>query len=105
MPLSPGHKKGSGNWGIVALDSETGEDAFFFPYYSESNTDGFRNFFSNPYFAGLEAVGQEGLAAGSIGGLVYITPKQQATSDAARCVHLCPPALHRTLSISHSSGS
>ncbi|EWM22288.1 Stress-induced protein SRP1/TIP1 [Nannochloropsis gaditana] len=68
-----GMLRNSSRWTLLALDTETGEERFRFPYYSEGK-DRVANFFGNPYYAGVEAVAPGTLAMGSIGGLIYLTP-------------------------------
>jgi hypothetical protein len=61
--LTAGHKKGGERWGLLAMDSDSGEDVFSFPFFPpqpQAHTEagaqagrpldktGVANFFANP---------------------------------------------------------
>lgn len=72
--------QGGKRWQLLAFDTDTGADRFRYSYYPEGSKDRVKNFFGNPYYAGVEAVGGGALAVGSIGGVIYLTPEPATSS-------------------------
>lgn len=75
-------KRNESQWGLIGLDTDSGKDVFNFTFYQE-RLPSLKNFWSNPYYAGVEAVGPRALAIGSIGGVTFLTPQQGYEVEAA----------------------
>ncbi|TFJ80948.1 hypothetical protein NSK_007591 [Nannochloropsis salina CCMP1776] len=66
-----GAEAGSSQWTLLGMDMDTGKDVFSHQFYEEF---GARNIFINPFYAGVEAIGDNEIVIGSVGGIVYVSP-------------------------------
>lgn len=68
-----GAKEGSSQWTLLGMDLTTGEDVLSHQFYKDF---GAQNIFINPFYAGVEAIGDNQVVIGSVGGVVLVTPLQ-----------------------------
>lgn len=66
-----GADEGGSQWTLMGLDMDSGKTVLNYQFYKEF---GARNIFINPFYAGVEAIGDNQIVIGSVGGIVLVTP-------------------------------
>lgn len=72
MVYCVGLKKGSTQWALLGMDLETGEDRTNLQFYDRNLA---LNALANPFYAGVEATGDNIVTIGAIGGVLHLSPE------------------------------
>ena len=67
-----GLKKGSSQWALLGMDLDTGVDRTNLQFYERNLA---LNALANPFYAGVEATGDNMVTIGSIGGVLHLSPE------------------------------
>jgi len=72
MAYCVGFKKGSYQWSLLGMDLDTGVDRTHLQFYE---TNWALNALANPFYAGVEATGENTMTIGAIGGVLHLSPE------------------------------
>jgi len=75
MTYCVGLKKGSTQWALLGMDLETGEDRTNLQFYDRNLA---LNALANPFYAGVEATGDNIVTVGAIGGVLHLSPEGES---------------------------